>query len=53
MFGMLFRVEAKPGKYQELIDFLKWNGEVCRDHEPGTLRFEFFKDPDDAHALYL
>jgi quinol monooxygenase YgiN len=46
-------VEAKPGKFQELIDFLKWYGETCRDREPGTLRFEFFQDPNDANALYL
>jgi quinol monooxygenase YgiN len=53
MFGILFRVEAKPGKHQELIDFLKWDGEVCRDQEPGTLRFEFYRDPNDENALYV
>src|SRR5262245_40608085 len=41
MFGIVFRIEARPGKYQELLEFLKWDGEVCRDREPGTLRFEF------------
>ena len=53
MFGILFRVEAKPGKHQELLDFLQWDGEVCRDQEPGTLRFEFYRDPNDANALYV
>jgi quinol monooxygenase YgiN len=53
MLGMLFRVEAKPGKYQELVDFLTWDAEVCRDEEPGTLRFEFYQDPENANALFV
>ena len=53
MFGIFFRVEARPGKYQELVDFLKWDGDHARDHESGTLRFEFYRDPADANALYV
>lgn len=53
MYGILFRAKAKPGKYQELIEFLEWDGEVCRDKEPGTLRFEFYPDPGDKEALYV
>ena len=53
MFGIVFRIEAKPGKYQELVEFLTWDGEVCRDREPGTLRFEFYRDPNNDNALYV
>jgi (4S)-4-hydroxy-5-phosphonooxypentane-2,3-dione isomerase len=53
MFGILFRVEANPGKRQELIDLLRWSGEVGRDQEPGTLRFEFYQDPEDENRLYV
>ena len=53
MFGILFRLEARPGTRQRLIDFLKWDGEVGRDEEPGTLRFEFYPDPNDENALYV
>ena len=53
MFGIFFRVEARPGKYQALIDFLTWDGEYAREHEPGALRFEFYRDPADANALYV
>jgi quinol monooxygenase YgiN len=53
MYGILFRVEANPGKFQELVDFLTWDARVSRDEEPGTLRFEFFQDPDDDNALYV
>ena len=42
MFGIVFSIEARPGKHQELLEFLRWDGEVCRDREPGTLRFEFY-----------
>jgi quinol monooxygenase YgiN len=53
MFGIFFRVEAQPGKYDELLAFLKWDGERAREHEPGTLRFEFYRDPQDVNALYV
>lgn len=53
MYGILFRVEANPGKYQELVDFMTWDAEVCRDEEPGTLRFEFYQDPENENALYV
>jgi len=48
MFGILFRFKAKPEKFHELVAFLKWDGEVCRDQEPGTLRFEFYSDRKDS-----
>jgi (4S)-4-hydroxy-5-phosphonooxypentane-2,3-dione isomerase len=51
MFGILFRIEAKPGKRQELVDFLRWDSEVGRDQEPGTLRFE--QDPEDENGLFV
>src|SRR5262249_19323169 len=53
MFGIVFRIEGQPGKYQELVEFLKWDGEICRDREPGTLRFEFYRDPNDDNALFV
>ncbi len=52
MHGILFRVKAKSGKYENLRDFLKWDADVCRD-EPGTLRFEFYQDPKDQNAFYV
>jgi len=33
----LFRFNSKPNKFEERVDFLKWDGEVCRDQELGTL----------------
>ena len=30
MYGIPFRVEANPGKFQELVDFMTWDAEVCR-----------------------
>ena len=53
MYGIVFRAEAKPGKFQELVDFMTWDAEVCRDEEPGTLRFEFYQDPENENAIYV
>jgi (4S)-4-hydroxy-5-phosphonooxypentane-2,3-dione isomerase len=53
MYGILFRVEAKHGKFEELCKFLEWDAEVARDKEPGTLRFEFYRDGNkDALFVY-
>jgi hypothetical protein len=48
MFGILFRIEANPGKRQELIDFLRWDGEIGRDQEPGTIMATEFQTLDRA-----
>lgn len=53
MYGILFRAETKPGKYQALVDFTTWDAEVCRDEEPGTLRFEFYQDAENENAIYV
>ena len=42
-----------PGRYQELLEFLKWDGEVCRDREPGTARFDVYCDPKDDNAFFV
>lgn len=53
MFAILFRVLAKPGKQQELIDFLKWDCEYCDNNEEGTLRFDLLYDPENENAFYV
>lgn len=52
MYGILFRVKAKRGKFEELCNFLKEDAEVARDQEPGTLRLEFYRD-GNKDALYV
>jgi quinol monooxygenase YgiN len=53
MYGIVFRTEAKLGKLPDLVDFMTWDAEVCRDEEPGTLRFEFYQDPENENAIYV
>src|SRR5262245_31846090 len=49
----LFRVEARPGKRQELLGFLEWDREESMKRERGTLRFDIFQDPNTKHAFYV
>ena len=53
MQGMFFRVRAKEGRKAELLAFLKWDAEVARQTEPGTLRFDVYEDPADPNAVFL
>ena len=53
MYGILFRVEAKPSKRQELIEHCHWVVDVCKEKEPNTLRFDIFVDDEDENAFYF
>ena len=37
MYGVFWHAVIKPGKKQELLDFLKWDLDVAREMEPGTI----------------
>ncbi len=50
LFGKLY---TRPGKKQKLLEFLKWNAQVARDEEPGTLRFDVYEDDEDDRVVYL
>ena len=50
--AILFRAEARPGKQQELLDFLKQDSRECQD-ELGTLRFDVLQDPATDRAFYV
>ena len=51
IFAIFFRIKAKHEMRQILIDFLKWDCEVCMQ-EDGTLRFDVWVDPADDDAFY-
>ncbi|MCH8235345.1 MAG: antibiotic biosynthesis monooxygenase [Chloroflexi bacterium] len=41
------------GKRDEVVEFLSWDQQVAFESEPGTLRFDFYDDPENENALYL
>ena len=47
------KVRIKPGKRTKLFEFLMWDFQVSQDSEPGTLRLDFFEDPEDENVVYL
>jgi quinol monooxygenase YgiN len=53
MIAAFFKVSIKPGKKEELLEFLKWDCQVSRDEEPGTLRFDTFEDPNNENVVYF
>lgn len=53
MIAMLLRLHPKPGKRAELVEFLKWDAQVARDSEPGTLRFDVYDDGEHNGALLV
>jgi quinol monooxygenase YgiN len=53
MFAIFFHALAKPGKRQDLLDFLKRDSKFCKEHEPGTLTFDILPDPKNDNAFYV
>ena len=54
MVATLFRVQARPGKRRDLLEFLEWDKSESLRNERGTVRFDVFQDPllDDAFYVY-
>jgi quinol monooxygenase YgiN len=52
MFGGIAKIVVKPGQKDALLEFLRWDAEVCRT-EPGTLRFDVWLDPSDDSVVVL
>lgn len=53
IFAILFRVEAKPGQQQQLVEFLEWDQRESLENERGTIRFDVFQDPDNANRFFV
>jgi quinol monooxygenase YgiN len=52
MIAILFRVVAKPGSREDLLDFLQRDSDESAA-EDGTVRFDVFPDPKDDHAFFV
>jgi len=46
MYGGLVKFVAKPGMRSEFLEFLRWDAQVAKDTEPGTLRFDVWTSPE-------
>jgi autoinducer 2-degrading protein len=53
MYGTLMRIVVKAGKRSEFLEYLRWDAEVAKDHEPGTLRFDVWEVETEADVVYL
>ncbi len=53
MITIPLRVHVRSGKRDELVETFKWSRQVAQDSEPGTLRFDFYDDPENDDAMYL
>lgn len=53
MYGTLMRIVVKAGMRSEMLAFLRWDAEVARDSEPGTLRFDVWEVEQEPGVIYL
>lgn len=53
MYGAFWHAVAKPGKKQELLEFLEWDAQVAGEKEPGTVSFDVYEDTENVDAIYV
>ena len=53
MYGGLVKLVAQPGRKPGVIEFLRWDADVARRDEPGTLRFDVWEVENERDAVYL
>jgi (4S)-4-hydroxy-5-phosphonooxypentane-2,3-dione isomerase len=53
MFGILWRAEIRCEERKDFINFIKWDIQVAKEREPGTLRFDLYQDPNDENAFFV
>jgi quinol monooxygenase YgiN len=49
----MIKLVAHAGRRAELDEFLRWDAEVARTQEPGTLRFDVWEVPEEPDAVYV
>ena len=53
MFEIIFRVQVKPAKREEFIEFIGEDIRAAEKSEPGTLQFEVYQDEKDENAFFV
>ena len=53
MYGGLVRFVVKAGKRDEFIDLLRWDAQVAKDREPGTLRLDAWEVEAETDVVYV
>jgi quinol monooxygenase YgiN len=53
MYGGLARFVLKAGKREEFLELLRWDAQVARDGEPGTLRLDVWEVEGEPGAVYV
>ena len=53
MYGAIVKLVTQADRTSEVLDFLRWDAEVAKTQEPGTLRFDVWQRADEANVVYL
>lgn len=53
MYGALIKFVVKTGMRSEFLEYLRWDAQVARDHEPGTLRFDVWQPEAEPDVVYV
>ena len=53
MYGGLARFVVRAGKHGEFLELLRWDTQVAREREPGTLRLDVWQVDGEPDVVYV
>ena len=53
MYGGLARFVVRAGKRDEFLELLRWDAQVAKDSEPGTLRLDVWEVAGEPGVIYV
>ena len=53
MYGGIVKLVARAGGKSDLVEFLRWDAEVAKSQEPGTLRFDVWESANEPDVVFL
>jgi quinol monooxygenase YgiN len=53
VYGGIVKLVARPDSKSALLDFLRWDAEIAKAEEPGTLRFDVWESTKEPDTVYL
>jgi quinol monooxygenase YgiN len=53
VYGGIVKLVARPEGKSALLDFLRWDADVAKTQESGTLRFDVWESTNEPDVVYL
>jgi (4S)-4-hydroxy-5-phosphonooxypentane-2,3-dione isomerase len=53
MYGFFARFVPRDGQREAFLELLRWDTQVAREQEPGTLRLDMWENDEEPGVVYV